>query len=73
MTTFEKYTRVFILSILYAASMALPYIHFKFYDVIRSATNTTNTELGYLMTVLTVLSMILYIPAGIIGDRMSIE
>lgn len=71
MTTFEKYTRVFILSILYAASMALPYIHFKFYDVIRSATNTTNTELGYLMTVLTVLSMILYIPAGIIGDRMS--
>ncbi len=70
MTTFEKYTRVFILSILYAASMALPYIHFKFYDVIRSAMNTTNTELGYLMTVLTVLSMILYIPAGIIGDRM---
>lgn len=71
MSLYEKYLRVFILSTVYAASMALPYIHFKFYDVIRTATNTTNTELGYLMTVLTAIAMMLYIPSGIIGDRWS--
>lgn len=71
MSTFEKYLRVLVLSTVYAASMALPYIHFKFYDVIRTATNTTNTELGYLMTVLTAIAMILYIPSGVIGDRFS--
>ncbi len=71
MSTFEKYLRVLVLSTVYAASMALPYIHFKFYDVIRTATNTTNTELGYLMTVLTAISMLLYIPSGVIGDRFS--
>lgn len=71
MTTFDKYLRVLILSTVYAASMALPYIHFKFYDVIRTATNTTNTELGYLMTVLTAIAMLLYIPSGVLGDRFS--
>lgn len=71
MTTFDKFLRVLILSTVYAASMALPYIHFKFYDVIRTATNTTNTELGYLMTVLTAISMLLYIPSGVLGDRFS--
>lgn len=65
MSTFEKYLRVLVLSTVYAASMALPYIHFKFYDVIRTATNTTNTELGYLMTVLTAIAMLLYIPSGL--------
>lgn len=32
MSTFEKYLRVLVLSTVYAASMALPYIHFKFYE-----------------------------------------
>lgn len=71
MTMFEKYFRVLILSTVYAASMALPYIHFKFYDVIRTVTDTTNTELGYLMTILTAVAMILYIPSGVIGDKYS--
>lgn len=71
MTIFEKYARIFALSTLFAASNALPYIHFKFYDIIRAATQTTNTELGYLMTVFIVVSILIYLPAGIIGDRWS--
>jgi Arabinose efflux permease len=71
MTIFEKYARIFALSTLFAASNALPYIHFKFYDIIRAATQTTNTELGYLMTVFIVVSILIYLPAGIIGDRCS--
>lgn len=71
MTLFEKYARIFALSTLFAASNALPYIHFKFYDIIRAATQTTNTELGYLMTVFIIVSIIIYLPAGIIGDRWS--
>lgn len=68
---FEKYARIFALSTLFAASNALPYIHFKFYDIIRAATQTTNTELGYLMTVFIVVSILIYLPVGIIGDRWS--
>ncbi len=71
MTIFEKYARIFALSTLFAASNALPYIHFKFYDIVRAATQTTNTELGYLMTVFIVVSILIYLPAGIIGDRWS--
>lgn len=71
MTTFEKYARIFALSTLFAASNALPYIHFKFYDIIRAATQTTNTELGYLMTVYIIVSTIIYLPAGMLGDSWS--
>ncbi len=71
MTMFQKYMRVFILSFAYAAAMALPYIHFKFYDTIKMVTQTSNTELGTLMTIYTLMAMLLYIPGGIIADKFS--
>lgn len=71
MTTSQKYMRIFLLGLVYASAMALPYIHFKFYDIIRTATNTTNVELGTLMTVYILISLFFYIPGGIIADKFS--
>ena len=53
MTNFTKYMRLLALGITFSASMALPYVHIKFYDVIREATQATNNELGLLMTIFT--------------------
>ena len=44
MTNFTKYMRLLALGITFSASMALPYVHIKFYDVIREATQATNNE-----------------------------
>ncbi len=73
MTLFRQYARLFSLSLVYAGNMALPYIHFKFYDIIKEATQATNAELGTLMTVYIVASMILYIPGGVLADRYSVK
>lgn len=73
MTTFQKYFRVFVLGMVYAASMALPYIHFKFYDIVREVTQTTNAELGYLMTVFIGVTMLFCMPGGVIANKFSIK
>ena len=69
MTNFTKYMRLLALGITFSASMALPYVHIKFYDVIREATQATNNELGLLMTIFTGVGMLLYIPGGVLADR----
>lgn len=71
MTMFQKYMRILILGLVYASGMALPYIHFKFYDIIRTAINVTNTEFGTLMTTYILISMCFYIPGGVIADKFS--
>ena len=69
MTNISKYMRLLALGITFSASMALPYVHIKFYDVIREATQATNNELGLLMTIFTGVGMLLYIPGGVLADR----
>ena len=71
MTNFTKYMRLLALGITFSASMALPYVHIKFYDVIREATQATNNELGLLMTIFTGVGMLLYIPGGVIAEEAS--
>ena len=65
MSNFLKYMRLFALGITFSSSMALPYVQIKFYDVFREATQTSNNELGLLMTIFTAVSMALYIPGGV--------
>ena len=69
MTNYIKYMRLMALGLTFSASMALPYVHIKFYDVIRQATQVSNNELGLLMTIFTGVAMVLYIPGGILADR----
>lgn len=71
MTNYIKYMRLMALGLTFSASMALPYVHIKFYDVIRQATQASNNELGLLMTIFTGVAMVLYIPGGILADRCS--
>lgn len=69
MTNTLKYLRLIALGITFSSSMALPYVQIKFYDVIREATQASNSELGLLMTIFTAVSMVLYIPGGVLADR----
>lgn len=69
MSNYIKYMRLMALGITFSASMALPYVHIKFYDVIRQATQASNNELGLLMTIFTAVGMLLYIPGGVLADR----
>ena len=71
MTRFQQLMRILTLGLTFSASCALPYVHIKFYDVIREVTQTTNNELGLLMTVFTAVGMLLYIPGGLLADRCS--
>ncbi|HJA76648.1 MAG TPA: MFS transporter [Candidatus Desulfovibrio gallistercoris] len=71
MTRFQQMLRILTLGLTFSASSALPYVHIKFYDVIREVTQTTNNELGLLMTVFTGVGMLLYIPGGLLADRCS--
>ena len=58
MTNISKYMRLLALGITFSASMALPYVHIKFYDVIREATQSTNNALSLLMTIITSVVML---------------
>ena len=71
MTRFQQMLRILTLGLTFSASSALPYVHIKFYDIIREVTQTTNNELGLLMTVFTGVGMLLYIPGGLLADRCS--
>ena len=71
MTRFQQMLRILTLGLTFSASSALPYVPIKFYDVIREVTQTTNNELGLLMTVFTGVGMLLYIPGGLLADRCS--
>lgn len=73
MTRFQQMLRILTLGLTFSASSALPYVHIKFYDVIREVTQTTNNELGLLMTVFTGVGMVLYIPGGLLADRCSVR
>ena len=71
MTQFQKYMRLLALGMSFSGAMALPYIHYKFYDTMLEVIQSTNTELGMLLLILTVTVMIAYVPMGIIADKTS--
>lgn len=54
-----------------AARSTLPYIKYVFYDAQISTMGITNTQSGLMLTMYTIGNMILYIPGGIIADKVS--
>ena len=58
-----------VMSLGYSMTVSLLYIISSFYVAFQNATGFSGTQLGQLITVTGIASVILYIPGGIIGDR----
>ncbi|SHI33277.1 Sugar phosphate permease [Dethiosulfatibacter aminovorans DSM 17477] len=68
---FSKYLLIVTLGLAGGSIYFLPYIKYVFYDAHIACMNISNTQSGLLMTAYTIANMILYIPGGIIADRVS--
>ena len=71
MSPFKKYLTLLMLSLGGGTIYIVPYYKTNYYDALQAATGLSNTQLGMLVTVYGALSMIFYIPGGIIADKIS--
>lgn len=67
----RKYLTVIALGLAGGSIYFLPYVKFVFYDAQIASMGISNTQSGVLMTMYTVTNMILYIPGGILADKIS--
>jgi len=68
--TLRKYLSLFALGLAGGASYFLPYIKYSFYDAQIAAMGITHAQSGLLLTVYTIGNIILYIPGGILADKL---
>ncbi len=69
MTKVRQYIQLAIIGFSFSVIMALPYIHFKLYDLITQTMKVSNQELGTFMTIFTLFAMMIYIPGGMLADK----
>lgn len=69
--TLRKYLSLFALGLAGGSIYFLPYIKYSFYDAQIVAMGITNAQSGLLLTAYTIGNMILYIPGGIIADKVN--
>lgn len=67
----RKYMSIFALGLAGGSIYCLPYIKYILYDAQIQAMGITNTQSGMLMTMYTIGNMVLYIPGGILADKIS--
>lgn len=67
----RKYLSIFALGLAGGSIYCVPYIKYMLYDAQIAAMGITNTQSGMLMTMYTIGNMILYIPGGILADKIS--
>ena len=67
----RKYLTIIALGLAGGSIYFLPYIKYVFYDAQISTMGITNTQSGLMLTMYTIGNMILYIPGGIIADKVS--
>lgn len=67
---FQKYLTLFALGLVGGCIYILVYIKYTFYDAQIAAMGLTNAQSGTLITAYTIFNMILYIPGGILADRL---
>lgn len=67
----RKYLTVIALGLAGGSIYFLPYVKFVFYDAQIASMGITNTQSGLMMTMYTVTNMIMYIPGGILADKIS--
>lgn len=69
--TFKKYLTLIILGLAGGSIYMLPYIKYTFYDPIMNVMGITNAQSGFLLTMYAIGCVILYIPGGILSDKVS--
>ena len=69
----KKYFLIFILSMIGGSFSLLPYVKYIFYDALANFLNASNKEIGFLLTVYSVVCILGYIPGGLIADKFSIK
>lgn len=69
-TKFQKYLTLMVLGMIGGCIYILPYIKYTFYDAQIAAMGLTNAQSGLLITAYTTFNIILYIPGGILADRL---
>ena len=69
-TKFQKYLTLFVLGLVGGCIYILVYIKYTFYDAQIAAMGLTNAQSGMLITAYTIFNIILYIPGGILADRL---
>lgn len=67
----RKYLTIIALGLAGGSIYFLPYVKYVFYDAQVAAMGISNTQSGLLLTMYTIGNMILYIPGGIIADKVS--
>ena len=67
----RKYLTVAALGLAGGAIYFLPYVKYVFYDAQIAAMGISNAQSGLLLTMYTIGNVILYIPGGIIADKVS--
>jgi predicted MFS family arabinose efflux permease len=67
----RKYLTIIALGLAGGSIYVLPYIKYTFYDAQIAAMGISNAQSGLLMTMYTIGNVILYIPGGILADKIS--
>lgn len=68
---FKKYLTLIILGASGGAIYTLPYIKYVFYDAITNVLGISNAQSGFLLSMYAIGCVILYIPGGILSDKVS--
>ena len=71
MSKFKKYMAIVALSLSGGSIYLLPYLKYIFYDQMVDVMQVTNTQMGTMMSMYAIGCMLLYIPGGILADKLS--
>ena len=66
----KKYLTLIALGLAGGVMYVYPYIRYVFHNPLNEALNINDTQAGLLLTVYGVASLILYIPGGILADKL---
>lgn len=69
--SFRKWLTLFILCLAGGVIYQLPYLRESYYVVMVDVFEVSNTQLGVLMSAFGIVNLLLYIPGGILADRIS--
>ncbi|MGQ9558239.1 MAG: MFS transporter [Desulfurispora sp.] len=71
MSNSRKYLTLLALSLSGGSIYFLPYLKYVFYDPVLQVMNINNEQMGFLLTLYAIGCMTLYIPGGLLADRVS--
>lgn len=67
----KQYLALFALGMGYSSIYLIPYVKYVYYDVMMQVLNTTNEQLGWLVSMYATICIFWYLPGGYIADKFS--